>query len=261
MALEEKTGRYREITLKCDSRGNLGKKIAAFFLKHPQLAKKYQFKLINNQPQDLIVEMHDPAANLTKVAVWEFKFEDDLWASIKSKRLQKEITETYMPMNAEIFYCWAIGLFNQQSLESFISIIDEYYPHVRAKIYESFDAAFVKLLKMITVQNFTKTVIVPVDYRMQNKSMVQSLAQICNGITTDLAAFIFSYEGYSLDSLEAIVIMNKENPQYLKAALEEIFFVYYEEEQPALADKLMAALKSKYNQNIEQNGEEENGEN
>lgn len=254
MALEGQTRRYLEITLKCDSRGNVAKKIATFFLKHPKIAKRYHFVQVNNQPQDLIVEIKDQHGQV-KTLVWEFKLDADLWQSLTSKRLEKEIAETYLPMGAEVFYVYAIGLFDQQQLDAFISLIDAYYPHVRAKVYQDFDYAFTELLKMVTLNIWTKTIILPVDYRLRNKSLITSISQLCNGITPELTEFMLTYEGYQLDSLEALIIMNMSNPKLLAIALDEIFFVYYNEEQPALVEKFMAALKQKYIPEVKNNGE------
>ena len=246
MALTQESGRYYEITLKCDHRGNLGKKIAAFFLKHPRIAKRYNFIQINNQAQDLIVEIKDPQTNTTRVLVWEFKLDADLWQSLTSKRLEKEIIETYLPLGAEVFYVWAIGFYDQQQIDTFIDLIDEYYPHVRMKVYKEFNYAFTQLLAMLVKNQWTKTVIIPVDYRMRNKSIVTGTAQLCNGITPEVVEYLYTYEGYELDSLEKLILMNIQDPNRLKAALEEIFFMYYNEEQPALVEKFMAALHQHY---------------
>lgn len=246
MALDQKAGRYFEITLKCDSRGNVGKKIASFFLKHPRIAKRFTFLLINNQPADLLVEIKDPKTNQIKTLVWEFKLDADLWSSLTSKRLEKEIVETYLPIGADLFYVWAIGHFDQQQLDMLIALIDEYYPHVRVKVYQDFNYAFNELLKLLVVNQWTKTVIIPVDYRMRNKSLITAISQLCNGITPELAEFMLTYEGYELDSLEKLILMNKTDAGKLAIALDEIFFVYYDEEQPALVQRFMAALSQKY---------------
>jgi hypothetical protein len=243
MALTQESGRYHEITISADSRGKVAGKIATFFTIHPRIAKRFNFKVVNNQAADILIELKDTRDQSVKLIAYEFKVDNDLWDSIKSKRLQKEIVETYIPLQADACYIYAVGVFDQQQIAALLSITDEYYPHVRAKLYSTFDYAFSAILEQVVHQKFIKTIITPVDYRMRNKDLITSISSLCNGITPELVEYLLTYEGYQLRSLDALIITPTP---VLKPALEEIFFMYYNEEQPALVEKFMAALHQQY---------------
>ena len=239
-------------TLKIDTRGHLAGHFGDYFAKHKIIAKKYDPIFAHNKAED--VEVDQPKI------VGEFKIGKD---AHDYPRLIREIQEVYLQWNGDYRYLFLITP-DPTDLMVMLSIVDKYFPLIRLKVYMSIDAAIAGFLEIIDkppeIQNGMNA---PIDYRMESKGLICSLAYLMDGITPDLAKFIFEYptkEEPWFTSWQDFFI--DPNRQWIEAAvmsesrlsvfLEEIMYKFYHDtEHKVLAANLAKAIYATYQPKLE----------
>jgi hypothetical protein len=169
---------------KVDTRGNLAVEHQKFFDVHKQIAKRFTMIVQGNNAKDF--ECDDPSF------IAEYKIGKD---AHDYPRLQRELQEVYGPSHADHKYLILVDPIDPQDMRVILSMLDKFFPLIRIKYYSTIEKAIAGVLSMLEEPpSYQSMLTAPVDYRDQDKGMILSLSARMNGITPDLAKFIWEYE-------------------------------------------------------------------
>ena len=247
----------------CDTRGKLGQHFSTYFDAHSRIAERFKFE-IKGQAADWKSRNAMGEVKLTPADLHDIP------------RLKREIAEVYSQDHSDFRYLDLV--FNEDEvmikakdyidkgdkkgyylemkklwdfwhdLRIVLSLIDDYYPLIRLKIYKRPELLIEGILDRIEQPpSYSNANIAPVDYRDQDKGMILSLCQKMDGITPQLAKFIWEYPSkldpwfkceqdftllYHCDPNAQCLVEIPRTEAQLTAMFEEIFYQYFKRQNP-----------------------------
>ena len=236
------------INFTVDTRGKLAQYIDAFFIAHPKIAQRFTMAIKGNNEKDL--ECINPSF------LFEFKIGQD---AHDYPRLQRELQEVYGPSHADYKYLILVDPIDPKDMRVILSMLDKFFPLIRVKYYSAIEKAIAGVLDLLeNPPSYQNMLNAPTDYRDQDKGMILSLSARMNGITPDLAKFIWEYEedGQRLFPTSEHFFLQEDDgsdvgccpidEDELSEIFERIFFAYYGREMKVLAQKFAHTFFQEY---------------